>query len=61
MEKDKTRRCYFCSKEIEVDCWYYDYCLCKCDGTGKTYIDFDACEDCLKDIVQMIRDNFKNP
>lgn len=61
MTKDKTRRCYFCNKEIEVDCWYYDYCLCKCDNIGKTYVDFDACEDCLKDIVQMIRDKFKNP
>lgn len=55
----EMRKCSFCGKEIEVDCYYSDYALCKCDNSGKAFIEFDACESCLNDIVKMVKDRIQ--
>lgn len=51
----KSRRCDFCGSELKCDCFYHDYTLCKCDNSGKTFVDFDACPECLETIVNLIQ------
>ena len=55
----KNRKCSFCRTEIKCDCFYHDYVLTKFGGRGTAYLDFDACENCLKDIVKMIQNRIR--
>lgn len=48
------RYCHVCGKEITCDCVISDYGLAKLDGLDKTYVEFDACPDCLGKIVSVI-------
>ncbi len=59
MARDHIRKCNVCGKPVEVDCWYSDYGLVKLDNSGTTYIEFDACPECLKKIVGLIKNELK--
>lgn len=54
------RHCHVCGKPLTCDCYYSDYGLVKLDGRGHTYIEFDACHDCLTKIVETVKGTFKN-
>lgn len=56
-----NRRCWFCGRELKCDCFYHDYALCKCDNSGKTYLSFDACPDCLHNVTNTIGNMIRYP
>ncbi len=53
------RNCSVCGKMLMCDCYYSDYGLVKLDGRGHTYIEFDACPDCLNKVIEGIKQTFK--
>lgn len=57
----KSRRCCFCGEALKCDCFYHDYVLCKCDNSGKTYLDFDACPECLRKVENTIGNMIRYP
>lgn len=51
----KTRTCCICGKTIKCECFYSDYALCVCNGSGKTFVEFDACDKCIDSIVKEVK------
>ena len=51
MNDPRKRHCHVCGKPLTCDCYYADYGLVKLDGCGHTYIEFDACPDCLNKVL----------
>lgn len=51
MNNPRKRHCHVCGKPLTCDCYYAYYGLVKLDGCGHTYIEFDACSDCLNKVL----------
>lgn len=59
---DETRPCSFCGKKVKIACFDADYCIMareNIDDSGETLLDFDACESCLKNIVNSIKEKIR--
>lgn len=54
METRFKRTCKVCGKEVETDTHYFEYALVRTDNSGETFVEFDACPNCLNKIVDAI-------
>lgn len=54
----KNRTCAFCGKPIVPMCWYSDYGIISLHASGKAYLEFDACEECLNKVLDTVKNLF---
>lgn len=55
----EKRSCSFCGKIVPCACLYSDFGLVKLDNSGRTYLEFDACQDCLEKVLNKVREDIK--